>query len=117
MDAPGRPSSGSNHVQRPPPTLHSRSKREKDATYFQTTDMITNWVLVTICNDFTAVRPDINPVTWESIISPSSSYRDTFERMEFIGDAVLYLSVGREIYERYSYASPNLMTVRTIHLL
>jgi len=77
------------------------------------TRTLTNHIIMAISEDeYCASLPSIGAVKWSTIISPSATYKAENERLEFIGDALLYLCVGFDIYERYPDADPGIMTVR-----
>ncbi|TFY68377.1 hypothetical protein EVG20_g3585 [Dentipellis fragilis] len=75
-------------------------------------DSILNDVIIAICSDdFDIQLPDIHHRTWATILTADggpAEYQN--ERLEYIGDALMYFCVALELFERYPTASPGFMT-------
>lgn len=80
---------------------------------------ILNSAIITISGDaFHADLPNIDKDTWSAILYPKGAKdKDENQRLEFLGDAVMYLCIGLELYERYPDATPHFLTVRRINSL
>ena len=71
---------------------------------------ILNSVIIAISEgDFQVHLPAINDDTWSHIVS--GTRHDHNERLEYVGDALMYLCVALELFERYPKASPAFLTV------
>ncbi|KAI0053327.1 ribonuclease III [Auriscalpium vulgare] len=73
---------------------------------------VLNSAIIAISEDsFDARLPNIKAQTWSAILNRRHGHNNAqCERLEFIGDAVMYLCVALELYDRYPHASPGLMT-------
>lgn len=76
---------------------------------------ILNSTIVAICGEgFQASLPAIQKQTWFEIVSlkQTGAISDRNQRLEFLGDAMVYLALALELYERFPDATPGFMTVR-----
>ncbi|KAL6309881.1 ribonuclease III domain-containing protein [Sparassis latifolia] len=59
---------------------------------------------------FNASLPPLSDDTWARLLSPSSQARAENERLEFLGDALMYATIGRQLYGQIPDGSPHLYT-------
>ncbi|KAI0313509.1 hypothetical protein OF83DRAFT_1141088 [Amylostereum chailletii] len=68
-------------------------------------------IIVASDDGFHVNLPDIQSTTWSSILFNRHKPIDAEnERLEFIGDALIYLCVALDVYERCPDASPGFLT-------
>ncbi|KAI0068446.1 ribonuclease III [Artomyces pyxidatus] len=74
---------------------------------------VLNSAIVAICDDaFRADLPNIQTDTWSDILwRQQGPSRHRSERLEFVGDALMYLCIALELYDRFPDATPGFMTV------
>ena len=60
--------------------------------------------------DFDAALPPLSDATWARLLAGSAD--DERERLEFLGDALMYATVGTLLYQQIPRGSPHLYTVR-----
>lgn len=70
-------------------------------------------VLLTIRNDpsFDATLPPISDETWFELLSDSRAIELENDRLEFMGDALMYATIGHLLYEQLPRGSANLYHV------
>lgn len=73
---------------------------------------IQNAILAEIARpEFNAALPPLSETAWLRIIDPSPGTKNENERLEFLGDAMMYATLGRQLYEQLPDGSPGLYTV------
>jgi hypothetical protein len=67
--------------------------------------------LILAINDpaFKLILPELRQ--WNRLLLPGSSDDDERERLEFLGDALMHISIGLELYKLYPCGTPHLFTV------
>ncbi|KAI0651961.1 ribonuclease III domain-containing protein [Trametes meyenii] len=60
--------------------------------------------------DFNAALPPLSDQTWMKILTYSPQAHQENERLEFVGDALMYATIGRQLYEQIPDGSPHLYT-------
>ncbi|KAH9898291.1 ribonuclease III domain-containing protein [Cubamyces lactineus] len=60
--------------------------------------------------DFDAALPPLSDQTWMRILNFSSQTHAENERLEFLGDALMYATIGRQLYAQIPNGSPHLYT-------
>ena len=63
--------------------------------------------------DYTASLPPLSEKTWAKILTCTHSARAENERLEFVGDALMYATLAPRLYSQYPNGTPHLYTVRT----
>lgn len=61
--------------------------------------------------DFEAALPPLSDETWLRLLSTSQSAKLENERLEFLGDALMYATIGRQLYAQIPNGTPHLYTV------
>lgn len=64
--------------------------------------------------DFSAALPPLSDRGWLNILSTSQRAVMENERLEFLGDALMYATIARQLYQQIPYGTPGLYTVRWI---
>ena len=60
---------------------------------------------------FAAKLPPLSEKRWIEILDSSSdAYREN-DRLEFVGDALMYAALARQMYQQYPRATPHFYTV------
>ncbi|KZT06008.1 ribonuclease III [Laetiporus sulphureus 93-53] len=68
-------------------------------------------IILTISGpDYEATLPPLSDTTWAKLVASSRSSRDECERLEFLGDALMYATIGRLLYAHISNGTPHLYT-------
>lgn len=71
-------------------------------------------LLAIIDRDYRPTLPPIHPDTWERIVKGTTRGEvDLNERLEFVGDALLYICVALELRKLYPESMPHFLTVRS----
>ena len=65
---------------------------------------------------FSGALPPLSNSTWLQILAGTSVSRQENERLEFLGDALMYATIGRQLYKQIPDGTPALYTVCTNHL-
>ncbi|KAI0669788.1 hypothetical protein C8Q78DRAFT_1037827 [Trametes maxima] len=60
--------------------------------------------------DFNAALPPLSDKTWMKLLTYSPQAHQENERLEFVGDALMYATIGRQLYEQIPDGSPHLYT-------
>ncbi|KAI0328482.1 ribonuclease III [Cubamyces sp. BRFM 1775] len=60
--------------------------------------------------DFDAALPPLSDQTWMRILSYTPQAHAENERLEFLGDALMYATIGRQLYAQIPNGSPHLYT-------
>ncbi|KAI0778294.1 hypothetical protein BD413DRAFT_508224 [Trametes elegans] len=60
--------------------------------------------------DFDAALPPLSDKTWMKILTLSPQAHAENERLEFLGDALMYATIGRQLYAQVPDGSPHLYT-------
>ncbi|KAI8990538.1 ribonuclease III domain-containing protein [Trametes punicea] len=60
--------------------------------------------------DFCAALPFLSDQTWMRILTFTPQARAENERLEFLGDALMYATIGRQLYAQIPNGSPHLYT-------
>ncbi|KAI0639511.1 ribonuclease III domain-containing protein [Trametes polyzona] len=60
--------------------------------------------------DFEAALPPLSDQTWMKILTCTSQAHAENERLEFLGDALMYATIGRQLYAQVPNGSPHLYT-------
>ncbi|KAI0756883.1 ribonuclease III domain-containing protein [Daedaleopsis nitida] len=60
--------------------------------------------------DFTASLPLLSEQTWMKLLTQSPQAQAENERLEFVGDALMYATVGRQLYSQLPNGTPHLYT-------
>jgi hypothetical protein len=55
--------------------------------------------------------PKLLQSSWDRVLQPHLSADDERERLEFLGDALMHISVALTLYKRYPRGTPHLFTV------
>lgn len=61
--------------------------------------------------DFDAALPPLSDDSWLRILAISQLQYEENERLEFVGDAVMYATIGRQLYSEIPTGTPGLYTV------
>jgi len=61
--------------------------------------------------EFDAALPPLSDATWAKLLAGSAHMER--ERLEFLGDALMYATIGTILYDQIPKGSPHLYTVRT----
>ncbi|CDO75472.1 hypothetical protein BN946_scf184935.g8 [Trametes cinnabarina] len=61
--------------------------------------------------DFDAALPPLSDQTWMRILSLTPQAHAENERLEFLGDALMYATIGRQLYAQVPNGSPHLYTL------
>ena len=61
---------------------------------------------------FNAALPPLSDDTWTRLLQPSIRACEENERLEFLGDALMYATIGRQLYSQIPDGTPHLYTVR-----
>ena len=61
--------------------------------------------------DFDAALPPLSDDSWLRILAISRLQYEENERLEFVGDAVMYATIGRQLYSEIPTGTPGLYTV------
>ncbi|TFY82340.1 hypothetical protein EWM64_g1673 [Hericium alpestre] len=73
--------------------------------------ILNSTIIAISAHDFDPCLPAIHARTWSNILwSQPGACRDGNERLEFIGDALMYLCLALELYEHFPAAPPGFMT-------
>ncbi|KAI0361499.1 hypothetical protein OH77DRAFT_433562 [Trametes cingulata] len=64
--------------------------------------------------DFDAALPPLSDQTWMRILSFTPQAHAENERLEFLGDALMYATIGRQLYAQIPNGSPHLYTVSVL---
>jgi hypothetical protein len=72
--------------------------------------------LILAINDpaFKLVLPELRQSSWNRVLLPDPSNDDERERLEFLGDALMHISVALELYKLYPEGTPHLFTVSVV---
>lgn len=62
-------------------------------------------------SDFTATLPPLSDDAWTKIFLRHSASREENERLEFMGDALMYATIGRQLYAQIPDGTPHMYTV------
>ena len=66
---------------------------------------------------FSAALPPLSDQAWSRILGPTPYPEDNYrrrqenERLEFLGDALMYSTIGRQLYKQLPDGTPDLYTV------
>ena len=66
--------------------------------------------------NFTASLPPLSDKTWIKILNYGTETRAENERLEFVGDALMYATLGRQMYTQLPNGTPHLYTVRPLSM-
>lgn len=61
--------------------------------------------------DFEAALPPLSDQTWMKILANTSRAAAENDRLEFLGDALMYATIGRQLYAQIPNGTPHLYTV------
>ncbi|CCM05200.1 uncharacterized protein FIBRA_07409 [Fibroporia radiculosa] len=61
--------------------------------------------------DFEAALPPLSDKTWLKLLSTTHHSRQENERLEFLGDALMYATIGRVLYAQIPDGTPHLYTL------
>lgn len=64
--------------------------------------------------DYTASLPPLSDSTWMKILAGTPQAHAENERLEFLGDALMYATIGRQLYKQLPNGTPHLYTVRSL---
>lgn len=85
--------------------------------------MVYVWEIQKVIDDaialpsFSAALPPLSETTWRKILVGPSRERDAEnDRLEFLGDALMYATLGRQLYAQCPQGTPHLYTVRVCTL-
>ena len=67
--------------------------------------------------DFTASLQPLSDDMWRKILTGTPAAKDENERLEFLGDALMYATLGRQLFQQVPNGTPHLYTVRLYGLL
>ncbi|KAF9822101.1 hypothetical protein IEO21_00095 [Rhodonia placenta] len=59
---------------------------------------------------FSAALPPLSDAAWAKLLAPYDRSHDENERLEFLGDALMYATIGRMLYAQIPDGTPNLYT-------
>ena len=62
--------------------------------------------------NYAASLPPLSDKTWMKILEDTRHARAENERLEFVGDALMYATLGRQLYTQVPNGTPGLYTVR-----
>lgn len=62
--------------------------------------------------DFDAALPPLSDKTWMKILAQTQRVVEENDRLEFLGDALMYATIGRQLYAQIPDGNPHLYTVR-----
>ncbi|KAI0375109.1 ribonuclease III [Pilatotrama ljubarskyi] len=60
--------------------------------------------------DFDAALPPLSDQTWMRILTFTPQAHAENERLEFLGDALMYATIGRQLYAQFPHGTPHLYT-------
>lgn len=66
---------------------------------------------------FSAALPPLSDRSWVNILGTSPATHRENERLEFLGDALMYATLGRHLYKEIPEGDPGLFTVCFVPLL
>ncbi|EKM61128.1 uncharacterized protein PHACADRAFT_204281 [Phanerochaete carnosa HHB-10118-sp] len=61
--------------------------------------------------DFSAALPPLSDTSWLLILNGSRWQREENERLEFLGDALMYATIGRQLYTKIPLGTPGLYSI------
>lgn len=68
--------------------------------------------------DFSSALPPLSDTSWLRILANSRWQRDENDRLEFFGDALMYATIGRQLYTEIPLGTPRMYTVcHTLYIL
>lgn len=74
---------------------------------------VQNAVLASISDpSFSVDMPKLSPEVWDQVCITDN--KDENERLEFLGDSLMYTCIGIELYERIPDGTPHMYTVSEI---
>lgn len=62
---------------------------------------------------FSAALPPLSDATWARLLVPSGTRDAHNDRLEFLGDALMYATIGRQLFTQIPDGTPHLYTVRS----
>ncbi|KAH9858084.1 hypothetical protein C2E23DRAFT_802586 [Lenzites betulinus] len=60
--------------------------------------------------EFDASLPPLSDATWMKLLAPTTQAAQENDRLEFMGDALMYATIGRQLYAQYPDGNPNFYT-------
>lgn len=61
---------------------------------------------------YTAGLPPLSDKRWMEILDKSDYATKENDRLEFVGDALMYAALARQMYKQYPHGNPHFYTVR-----